>query len=153
MDQDDMYDEFGNYIGPEILSDSESEGAQEHKEQEVPEGVQQVLNVSNEHQIVLHQDKKFYVSHEQLYPGAEIMMEQEDRQAIDVPLVSTEHERCYDHEEPIQTYYQSQYMLDLLPQQSGIRNVCVAGHFHHGKTLLMDILVQHTHVRKPTWNL
>ena len=49
-----MYDEFGNYIGPEIMSDSESEGAQEQKEQDVPEGVEQVLNVSNEHQIVLH---------------------------------------------------------------------------------------------------
>jgi 116 kDa U5 small nuclear ribonucleoprotein component len=29
----------------------------------------------------------------------------------------------------------------------------VAGHLHHGKSLLMDILVQHTHVRNPTWNL
>lgn len=53
--------------------------------------MEQVLNVSNEHQIVLHEDKKFYVSHEEMYPGAEIMMEQEDRQSLEVPLVSTEH--------------------------------------------------------------
>jgi U5 small nuclear ribonucleoprotein component len=34
-----------------------------------------------------------------------------------------------------------------------IRNVCIAGHLHHGKTLLLDMLVQETHLRKPTWNL
>jgi|JI61114C2RNA_FD_contig_41_1380384_length_2906_multi_4_in_0_out_0_5 U5 small nuclear ribonucleoprotein component len=32
-----------------------------------------------------------------------------------------------------------------------IRNVCIAGHLHHGKTLLMDMLVQQTHVKN--WNL
>ena len=47
----------------------------------------------------------------------------------------------------------TQYLLDLLPEQKGIRNVCVTGHLHHGKSLLMDILIQHTHVRKPNWNL
>jgi U5 small nuclear ribonucleoprotein component len=40
-----------------------------------------------------------------------------------------------------------------MAQQKDIRNICVAGHLHHGKTVLMDILVQHTHVRNPTWNL
>jgi U5 small nuclear ribonucleoprotein component len=34
-----------------------------------------------------------------------------------------------------------------------IRNICVAGHFHHGKTLLIDLLLQQAHVRKPQWNL
>jgi 116 kDa U5 small nuclear ribonucleoprotein component len=97
MDEDDMYDEFGNYIGPEIESDSEEDKAAEGKEEEVPQGVEQVLNVSNEHRIVLHEDKKFYISHEEMYPGAEIMIEQEDRQSLETPLVSTEHEKCYDH--------------------------------------------------------
>lgn len=32
-----------------------------------------------------------------------------------------------------------------------VRNVCVAGHLHHGKTLLMDILIQQTHLHD--WNL
>jgi len=34
-----------------------------------------------------------------------------------------------------------------------IRNICVAGHLHHGKTLLLDLLIQEAHVRKPIWNL
>lgn len=34
-----------------------------------------------------------------------------------------------------------------------IRNICVAGHLHHGKTLLIDLLIQQAHVRRPNWNL
>ena len=30
-EENDMYDEFGNYIGPEIMSDSESERVEEQK--------------------------------------------------------------------------------------------------------------------------
>jgi U5 small nuclear ribonucleoprotein component len=32
-----------------------------------------------------------------------------------------------------------------------IRNICVAGHLHHGKTLIMDMLIQETYQRK--WDL
>lgn len=32
-----------------------------------------------------------------------------------------------------------------------VRNVCLAGHIHHGKTMLMDILIQQTHIKD--WNL
>lgn len=82
------------------------------------------------------------------------MIEQEDRQTLETPLVSTQHEKCYDYEEPLQTYYQTQYLTDLMAQgNGGIRNVCVAGHLHHGKSMFMDILVQHTHLRRPDWNL
>lgn len=31
MDEEDLYDEFGNYIGPEILSDSEHSEKEHHK--------------------------------------------------------------------------------------------------------------------------
>jgi U5 small nuclear ribonucleoprotein component len=88
-----------------------------------------------------------------MYPGAEIMIEQEDRQTLETPLVSTEAEKNYDHEEPLTTYYETQYLLDLMVNPALVRNVCVAGHLHHGKTLLLDMVVQQTHLRKPTWNL
>lgn len=88
-----------------------------------------------------------------MYPGAEIMIEQEDRQTLETPLVSTEAEKCHDYEEHLQTYYESQYLFDLLKNSNSTRNVCVAGHLHHGKSVLMDSLVQQTHVRKPDWNL
>lgn len=41
-------------------------------------------------------------------------------------------------------------MLDLLKNQALVRNVCVAGHLSHGKTLLLDMLIQSTHQRN--WN-
>jgi U5 small nuclear ribonucleoprotein component len=33
-----------------------------------------------------------------------------------------------------------------------IRNICIAGHLHHGKTLLMDLLIQQAHNRKTGWD-
>lgn len=68
-------------------------------------------------------------------------------------MVSTEADKSFDYEEPLQTYYETQYLLDLLKNPHSTRNVCVAGHLHHGKTAIMDLLVQQTHLRKPDWNL
>lgn len=42
-------------------------------------------------------------------------------------------------------------MTDLLKNQALVRTVCVAGHLSHGKTLLMDMLIQETHHKN--WNL
>ena len=42
-------------------------------------------------------------------------------------------------------------MIDLMAFPSMIRNVMVAGHIHHGKTALMDMLVFETH--QLTWNV
>lgn len=36
-------------------------------------------------------------------------------------------------------------MIDLMNYPSMIRNVMVAGHIHHGKTSLLDMLVFETH--------
>lgn len=41
-------------------------------------------------------------------------------------------------------------MLDLMKNQSLLRNICFAGHLSHGKTLFLDMLVQSTHDRN--WN-
>jgi U5 small nuclear ribonucleoprotein component len=41
-------------------------------------------------------------------------------------------------------------MLDLMEHPQAIRNVLVAGHLHHGKTSLLDMLVLETH--QLTWD-
>lgn len=41
-------------------------------------------------------------------------------------------------------------MIDLMDYPSMIRNVMVAGHIHHGKTSLLDMLVFETH--KMIWD-
>lgn len=65
MDEEDLYDEFGNYIGPEIMSDSDADQDQDAEPQEHSRTQQQtqVIHSSNEHQIVLHEDKKYYPQH------------------------------------------------------------------------------------------
>lgn len=42
------------------------------------------------------------------------------------------------------------FMIDLMAYPEMIRNVMVAGHIHHGKTSLMDMLVYETH--QLTWD-
>lgn len=36
-------------------------------------------------------------------------------------------------------------MMDLFQVRDRIRNVAIVGHLHHGKTSLMDVLVEETH--------
>jgi translation elongation factor EF-G len=42
------------------------------------------------------------------------------------------------------------FLLDLTAHPDSIRNVAIAGHLHHGKTSLVDMLVYETH--KVDWN-
>ena len=39
-----------------------------------------------------------------------------------------------------------------MKNQNVIRNICIAGHLHHGKTLMMDLLIQQAHNRKTGWD-
>jgi U5 small nuclear ribonucleoprotein component len=50
----------------------------------------------------------------------------------------------------LSTLISSRFMLDLMEHPSMIRNVMVAGHLHHGKTSLLDMLVLETH--QLTWD-
>ena len=79
------------------------------------------------------------------------MIEQEDRQNIETPILAKEEDKKFDLQENLSTYYDTKYMKDLLQNPALVRNVCVAGHLSHGKTLLLDMLIQETHPKK--WNL
>ena len=79
------------------------------------------------------------------------MIEQEDRQNIETPIMAKEEEKNHDLYETLPTTYDLTYLKDLLPNPALLRNICVAGHLAHGKTLLIDMLIQQTHIRK--WNL
>ena len=64
----DMYDEFGNYIGPDLESESDSESEDEKKrdEEDEEEDMQEGEEREEEEEmaqsmaIVLHEDKKYY---------------------------------------------------------------------------------------------
>lgn len=77
-----------------------------------------------------------------MYPEAEILIEQEDRQTLETPIVPKQDVRKYDFYEGLETYYSTTYLKDLMKNPKLIRNICFAGHLHHGKTLLLDMLIQ-----------
>lgn len=79
----DFYDEFGNYIGPELASDSEDENEygnvgddaddREPSDEEIEEDKDdnKDLGESNSMAVVLHEDKRYYPSALEVY-GPEV---------------------------------------------------------------------------------
>ena len=84
MDEDDLYDEFGNYVGPELGSD-EDEDLEEKRFEEVPTTTTTICWVDEEaalvvrvtvhrtvwriiNAIVLHEDKHTILMR-RMYPG------------------------------------------------------------------------------------
>eukprot|EP00126_Sphaerothecum_destruens_P015396 Sdes_comp9393_c0_seq1m854 len=107
---DGLYDEFGNYIGPELDSEEESgeettnlehdelitEEATFHEESETPQNVLDFrslvksVDVSKAQKtIVLHEDKKYYPSALEVYgEDVETLVQEEDTQPITEPIIA-----------------------------------------------------------------
>ncbi|CAJ0573309.1 unnamed protein product, partial [Mesorhabditis spiculigera] len=151
----DLYDEFGNYIGPELDSDDDDEAEErsdedrdrednepEEMEEDEPEGG------VPQNQIVLHEDKKYYKTALEIYgEEVETLVQEEDAQPLTEPIVKPTQQRKFqatEHNLP-QTTYNKEYLADLMDCPHVIRNVAIAGHLHHGKTTFMDCLMEQTH--------
>jgi 116 kDa U5 small nuclear ribonucleoprotein component len=157
---DDLYDEFGNFIGeapeseegsqdgdagPSYVYDEESEAAPE----EVND--QQLMDLDDEgpsNAVILHEDKQYYPTAAQVYgPDVETMVEEEDAQPLSQPIIAPVQRKKFAVQEvdlPEVTYSRD-FMTDLLSFPEQIRNIAFAGHLHHGKTAFMDMLVMQTH--------
>ena len=174
MDED-LYDEFGNYIGPEIEDDSGSSDADADQDWDkddspvVPSSSQQYMDPSsgagmdiedgdnnhesgdedgmNERQIVLHDDKDYYPSASSVYPEAEVLIEEEDTQPLDTPIIAPIKSKTFMKTEPTipETSFSYKYMAGLMDHASFIRNFALIGHLHHGKTSVLDLFVKQTH--------
>jgi 116 kDa U5 small nuclear ribonucleoprotein component len=158
MDEDPQYDEFGNYIG-EVQSDEESTedggeaGAhyvnEEDEQSEVND--QQLMEVDNEgpsNAVVLHEDKQYYPSAQQVYgEDVETMVQEEDTQPLTQPIIAPVVQKKFtvQEEDLPQTYFSREFMTDIMNFPEQIRNIALAGHLHHGKTAFMDMLVLETH--------
>ncbi|KAK8207586.1 hypothetical protein M8818_004239 [Zalaria obscura] len=157
---DDLYDEFGNYIGEAEESEVEEEVADnvnqymydEDAEDETAEvNDQQLMEVDDEgpsNAVILHEDKQYYPTAQQVY-GADVetMVQEEDTQTLQQPIVAPVVQKKFNVEEedlpPV--FFKRDFMTDLMNFPEQIRNVALAGHLHHGKTALMDMLVMQTH--------
>ncbi|KAJ6241086.1 u5 small nuclear ribonucleoprotein component [Anaeramoeba flamelloides] len=182
---DDLYDEFGNYIGPSLgdqdkSSSSESEdkyyepvvtdinyenekertdnlpssGSDDEYEKEKEKDIEIEMEQENENEgntvekIVLNEDKQYYQESTDIYgEGVEVLVEDEDEQDISVPIVQVFKEKQFHlyEKQPLETTYSLKFVSDMSKLKQRIRNICIAGHLHHGKTTFLDNLVQQTH--------
>ncbi|KAF9817963.1 hypothetical protein IEO21_03038 [Rhodonia placenta] len=159
------YDEFGNYIGADLDSDDEEEVPQndfaQHQPQAQPlEGFDDEPMETNEEMalmevdepvhnaVVLHEDKQYYPSAEDVY-GADVetLVQEEDAQPLTEPIIAPVKVRKWTVEEKDmpETRFDKGFMLNMAAFPEFVRNVAVVGHLHHGKTALMDMLVFETH--------
>lgn len=156
---DDLYDEFGNFIGealesegeshdgdagPSYVYDEESEAAEEVNEQQLME----LDDEGPSNAVILHEDKQYYPTAAQVYGrDVETMVEEEDAQPLSQPIIAPVERKKFAVQEADlpQVTYSRDFMTDLLSFPEQIRNIAFTGHLHHGKTALMDMLVMQTH--------
>lgn len=55
-----------------------------------------------------------------------------------------------EHLKETPTYATNEFMAGLMTNPELVRNVAVVGHLHHGKTTIMDMMVEQTHLVRPT---
>ncbi|CAG7854174.1 116 kDa U5 small nuclear ribonucleoprotein component AltName: Full=Elongation factor Tu GTP-binding domain protein 2; AltName: Full=U5 snRNP-specific protein, 116 kDa; Short=U5-116 kDa [Serendipita indica DSM 11827] len=158
------YDEFGNYIGPDLDSDEDEqmeavrqepeqqplEGLEEDEEEEEVnnEGALMQIDTIPRNQVILHEDKKYYPTAQEVYgEDVETMVQEEDAQPLSEPIVAPVKVRTWAVEEKglPETRYDKGFLLDMMNYPEMIRNVALVGHLHHGKTSLIDMLVFETH--------
>ena len=150
---------FGNFIGEAEESEEESQhGAtgdayvdeDEPQEDDVTNG-QALMEIDEDgpsNAVVLHEDKQYYPTAQQVYgPGVETMVQEEDTQPLSQPIIAPVVQKKFTIEEadlpPV--HFARDFMTDMMNFPEQIRNIAFAGHLHHGKTALMDMLVLQTH--------
>jgi U5 small nuclear ribonucleoprotein component len=156
---DDLYDEFGNFIGEAVSSDeAEQEGDagpsyvyDEDSEPGDEPNDQALMEIDEDgpsNAVILHEDKQYYPTAQQVYgPDVETMVQEEDAQPLTQPIIAPVTQKKFQVEEtdlpPV--FYSREFMTDLLSFPDQIRNIAFTGHLHHGKTALVDMLVLQTH--------
>lgn len=160
MDDDDLYDEFGNFIGDPNDSDADSVSGSEVGEpdelEEVP--VNEDGDGDEDEDVEgIHEDTSqqalIHTGVPLRFAGAETIVVDLAQVPEDQPVIRAAAEtklhvefKAEAEEDLPPTTYSREYMLQLaerLPER--IRNVAVVGNLHTGKTSLVDTLVLETH--------
>ncbi|OII76702.1 U5 small nuclear ribonucleoprotein subunit [Cryptosporidium andersoni] len=173
MDQTEIYDEFGNYIGTESESNLDLEISLDEDEDrssdsqknptydptevddvKVINGINRIVDGMDiemaSEAIILHEHKEYYEDADKIFgKDVEILFEDEDMHHIDTPTIVPLKDNKFDLVEGdinrIQITFSYDYMKDMMKQPKLIRNVAIVGDLHHGKTSLIDMLIRITH--------
>jgi U5 small nuclear ribonucleoprotein component len=152
MDED-LYDEFGNYIGPDLESDnSDIEDRGKGDDEEPYEQGENSMVVDEipvvESRVVLHEDKSYYPSaHDVFGKDVQVIVQEEDTQPLTEPIIKpikTKSFQIVEKDLP-ETIYKKEYIDDLMRIPERVRNVAIVGSLGHGKTAFLDNLVIETH--------
>ncbi|CAG9310997.1 unnamed protein product [Blepharisma stoltei] len=152
MDED-LYDEFGNPINAGSESGEPEESPPQDEEVENNEEGQGIIASDNimieptGQEIVLHEDKRYYLDLDQVYPEAEALIMEEDAQPITQPIIQPVIQKNFEFtfkEVPFTTS-PIEFLVSLSHCPDSIRNIAFIGHLHHGKTTFIDLLVEDTH--------
>ncbi|KAG7401355.1 U5 small nuclear ribonucleoprotein component [Phytophthora boehmeriae] len=168
-----LYDEFGNYIGPELQSSGDEDSSESESEAEAPsdnesdedeaqrrevdDAGRQVDalalhggHLEDDNAIVLHEDKQYYPDANEVYGDAETLVMEEDAQTIETPIIEPVKTKSFSvlEQKVPATTYSTQFLTSLMDHPQLIRHLAVIGDLHHGKTLFTDLLVEQTHVDK-----
>ncbi|KAE8200390.1 hypothetical protein A4X06_0g1549 [Tilletia controversa] len=112
------------------------------------------VDESSSHAVVLHEDKKYYPTANETYgEDVEALVQEEDSQAISVPIIEPVKVRKFAIQEGEgeggdgvpEARFDREFMANLLGFPDHVRNVAVVGGLHHGKTSLMDMLLFESH--------
>eukprot|EP00933_Yihiella_yeosuensis_P039215 TRINITY_DN3315_c0_g2_i1.p1 TRINITY_DN3315_c0_g2~~TRINITY_DN3315_c0_g2_i1.p1 ORF type:complete len:983 (-),score=238.98 TRINITY_DN3315_c0_g2_i1:118-3066(-) len=154
--QDSLYDEFGNYKGPEGDDDEDEDdedfldGLDEEEQARGDEdgaGDAEMEDKPGDRQIILHEDKKYYPDADELYGDAEALVQMEDTQPLTEPIITPVTSKNFDllEKKMPDTTFDFNFLAAMMDKPNLVRNISFLGAMHHGKTLFMDILVQNTH--------
>ncbi|CAD2097832.1 U5 small nuclear ribonuclear protein, putative [Plasmodium vinckei lentum] len=177
--KNNLYDEFGNYIGEDIDSDEEEysdevdeskDGDSEDRSDESnsnAESKDEEEEDEDDYDLSGNKDNKMDENDidelKKIYDGAEVFIEEEDTQDIEqatINKINANVERIsfikkLDVEANRKNFdlvetslpnnnFSFKYLSELMAHTNFIRNICIAGHFHHGKTTLVDRLIEYT---------
>eukprot|EP01029_Cantina_marsupialis_P020376 TRINITY_DN4773_c0_g1_i1.p1 TRINITY_DN4773_c0_g1~~TRINITY_DN4773_c0_g1_i1.p1 ORF type:complete len:971 (+),score=330.09 TRINITY_DN4773_c0_g1_i1:186-3098(+) len=161
MEGEETYDEFGNIFGES--SEGESSGS-ESEEIDWAENADSGIDTESEDddenemedeglgkEIVQHEDKEYYEDAQTRFgQDVDIQFQDEDAMEITEPVVKSGGVKRFSSEEATTPELKTDidFIVNLLNTPALCRNVAIIGDLEHGKTGLVDMMVQETQVRQ-----
>ncbi|EZG43171.1 putative 116 kDa U5 small nuclear ribonucleoprotein component [Gregarina niphandrodes] len=124
-----LYDELGNYIGPELEeSEEETSSSSEEESAPVPEAESKALDRIPEYEVD---------------PNAMMIVEEEDAQPITQPIIEPEKTNKFNliSEEKL-SGHEYRYLASMRSCPELCRSIAIVGDIHHGKTVLCDLMTE-----------
>jgi 116 kDa U5 small nuclear ribonucleoprotein component len=162
--EEELYDEFGNYVGPDLGDDSSDDDSDDNNSNNnnnsnrisnnaiIPDDAsdvsgdpEQLPDADPINAIVLHEDKVHYPSADEVYgQGVRTAVLDEDAMDLNVPLVEPVATKAYRAEARDDWVFRDEYLSALFGNDTTRtrRGVAIVGHLHCGKTTLIDALLE-----------